>query len=327
VRHLFTGQQWYSQIGLYDLRNRFYSPDIGRFLQPDPIGFWGGNNLYRYCRNNPVTKWDPFGLTVDPTDEEQGNNGFDVSYGGEEAFPGRNGTDSNYGYEPNPGSTGQGDSVTVSAGPLESDYGGSPGGVPGGVPGGSLGGIPGGIFFGTNAGSGGMPSEGGGPRGFGTDRGPNGNPGGVPSNPLSQPLGSIFIYGSNSLLGQRVHYNNLHRAQAQSMIQFANGLDIGATIFVGGTLGPAAIYAGGMIVVDAGALGLEAVYHGGWYAAGAATAAYQTAIRYPGAISNVEQAIDAFISPGFQVPTNTPQAIGTGANYFAGQYDPTTFGP
>ncbi len=30
-----------SDLGLYDLRNRFYSPDIGRFLQPDPIGFAG----------------------------------------------------------------------------------------------------------------------------------------------------------------------------------------------------------------------------------------------------------------------------------------------
>jgi RHS repeat-associated protein len=62
VRHLFTGQQWYQDVGLYDLRNRFYSPDLGRFLQPDPIGFRGGNNLYRYCGNNPVTRWDPFGL-------------------------------------------------------------------------------------------------------------------------------------------------------------------------------------------------------------------------------------------------------------------------
>jgi RHS repeat-associated protein len=63
VRHLFTGQQWYQDLGLYDLRNRFYSPDIGRFLQPDPIGFRGDRtNLYRYCRNNPVTRWDPFGL-------------------------------------------------------------------------------------------------------------------------------------------------------------------------------------------------------------------------------------------------------------------------
>jgi RHS repeat-associated protein len=55
VRHLFTGQQWYSDLGLYDLRNRFYSPDLGRFLQPDPIGFWGGNN--------PVMWRDPSGLS------------------------------------------------------------------------------------------------------------------------------------------------------------------------------------------------------------------------------------------------------------------------
>jgi RHS repeat-associated protein len=62
VRHLFTGQQWYSDIGLYDLRNRFYSPDIGRFLQPDPIGFEGDPmNLYRYAGNNPITNSDPSG--------------------------------------------------------------------------------------------------------------------------------------------------------------------------------------------------------------------------------------------------------------------------
>jgi RHS repeat-associated protein len=66
VRHLFTGQQWYSQLALYDLRTRLYSPDIGRFLQPDPIGFRGGNNLYRSCGNNPVTRSDPFGLWEGP---------------------------------------------------------------------------------------------------------------------------------------------------------------------------------------------------------------------------------------------------------------------
>ena len=65
VRHLFTGQQWYSELGLYDLRNRFYSPDIGRFLQPDPIGFGGDpTNLYRYCTNNPNKGADPMGLDV-----------------------------------------------------------------------------------------------------------------------------------------------------------------------------------------------------------------------------------------------------------------------
>ena len=65
VRHLFTGQQWYSELGLYDLRNRFYSPDIGRFLQADPIGFNGdATNLYRYCGNNPVMFADPTGLNI-----------------------------------------------------------------------------------------------------------------------------------------------------------------------------------------------------------------------------------------------------------------------
>jgi RHS repeat-associated protein len=63
IRHLFTGQQWYGDIGLYDLRNRYYSPDIGRFLHADPIGFDGdATNLYRYCGNNPLTRQDPNGL-------------------------------------------------------------------------------------------------------------------------------------------------------------------------------------------------------------------------------------------------------------------------
>lgn len=62
VRHLFTGQQWYSELELYDLRNRFYFPDIGRFLQADPVGFDGdATNLYRYCGNNAVTRLDPTG--------------------------------------------------------------------------------------------------------------------------------------------------------------------------------------------------------------------------------------------------------------------------
>jgi hypothetical protein len=43
-----------------------------------------------------------------------------------------------------------------------------------------------------------------------------------------------------------VHYNNLHPGQARSMVQFANGLDIGATIYVGGTLGGAVLTEGGL---------------------------------------------------------------------------------
>jgi RHS repeat-associated protein len=77
VRHLFTGQQWYSDLGLYDLRNRFYSPDIGRFLQPDPIGFGGDpTNLYRYVRNNPVNWRDPSGLDITLKIEKGGIGGL-----------------------------------------------------------------------------------------------------------------------------------------------------------------------------------------------------------------------------------------------------------
>src|SRR5207245_2634330 len=39
---------------------------VGRFLSPDPIGFAGGVNRYRYASNNPVGQWDPTGEENDP---------------------------------------------------------------------------------------------------------------------------------------------------------------------------------------------------------------------------------------------------------------------
>jgi RHS repeat-associated protein len=52
---LYAGERWIPELGLYDLRNRFMSPELGRFLQADPIGFKGdASNLYRYCHNDPV---------------------------------------------------------------------------------------------------------------------------------------------------------------------------------------------------------------------------------------------------------------------------------
>lgn len=62
IRHLYTGQLWMPQAGLYDYRNRVYSPNLTRFLQPDPIGFAGDpSNLYRYCGNNSLNRSDPDG--------------------------------------------------------------------------------------------------------------------------------------------------------------------------------------------------------------------------------------------------------------------------
>jgi RHS repeat-associated protein len=64
-RFLYTGRDWIKEVGLYDYRNRFYLPALGRFLQPDPIGFAGGDaNLYRYCGGDPVNYIDPDGTTV-----------------------------------------------------------------------------------------------------------------------------------------------------------------------------------------------------------------------------------------------------------------------
>ncbi len=48
--------------GIYMMRNRFYDARTGRFLQRDPIGIFGGYNLYAYVQNNPVHLIDPSGL-------------------------------------------------------------------------------------------------------------------------------------------------------------------------------------------------------------------------------------------------------------------------
>ncbi|MBS0660717.1 MAG: hypothetical protein JSR82_21060 [Verrucomicrobia bacterium] len=64
-RFLFTGREWLVEWGVYDYRHRHYHPLEGRFLQPDPIHFSGGDhNLYRYCHNDPVNHVDPDGLKL-----------------------------------------------------------------------------------------------------------------------------------------------------------------------------------------------------------------------------------------------------------------------
>jgi RHS repeat-associated protein len=58
----FTGQRYDSDTGLYYMKNRYYSASVGRFLQPDPVGYKDGLNLYTYGGNNAVIYGDPLGL-------------------------------------------------------------------------------------------------------------------------------------------------------------------------------------------------------------------------------------------------------------------------
>jgi uncharacterized protein RhaS with RHS repeats len=42
--------------------HRYYDPDTGRYLTPDPIGLAGGINPFVYSENNPINLIDPYGL-------------------------------------------------------------------------------------------------------------------------------------------------------------------------------------------------------------------------------------------------------------------------
>jgi RHS repeat-associated protein len=50
--------------GLYFMRNRWYNPALGRFVQLDPIGFTSDSNLYRYAANSPLRFIDPSGTAI-----------------------------------------------------------------------------------------------------------------------------------------------------------------------------------------------------------------------------------------------------------------------
>ncbi len=60
-RFLFQGREYDYDTALYYFRNRWYEPETGRWLSPDPIGISGGLNLYTFCKNDPVDFMDSFG--------------------------------------------------------------------------------------------------------------------------------------------------------------------------------------------------------------------------------------------------------------------------
>lgn len=58
----FPGHYFDAETGLHYNRFRYYSPELGRYLQSDPEGISGGLNLYAYAEGNPLRWVDVRGL-------------------------------------------------------------------------------------------------------------------------------------------------------------------------------------------------------------------------------------------------------------------------
>ncbi len=63
--YLYTGQQFDSLTGLYDLRARYYDPSYGRFISRDTDNFTINDptdfNRYSYTASDPIDNFDPSG--------------------------------------------------------------------------------------------------------------------------------------------------------------------------------------------------------------------------------------------------------------------------
>jgi RHS repeat-associated protein len=60
----FSTKQWDPETALGYWGRRYYSATLGRWLNEDPIGEYGGFNLYAYVQNDPIVRFDLLGLSA-----------------------------------------------------------------------------------------------------------------------------------------------------------------------------------------------------------------------------------------------------------------------
>ncbi len=60
----FRGKRIDKEVGLIYFGYRYYDPEIGRWISPDPMGTIDGPNLYAFVRNNPMKYVDYFGFNT-----------------------------------------------------------------------------------------------------------------------------------------------------------------------------------------------------------------------------------------------------------------------
>ena len=60
----FSSKRIDEETGLIYYGRRFYDPQTGRWITPDPQGFADGPNLYTFVQNDPLIKVDLYGLEV-----------------------------------------------------------------------------------------------------------------------------------------------------------------------------------------------------------------------------------------------------------------------
>lgn len=58
----FSGQYHDEETGLFYNRNRYYDPEVGRYISADPVGLISGFNAFAYAENQPTRFVDPLGL-------------------------------------------------------------------------------------------------------------------------------------------------------------------------------------------------------------------------------------------------------------------------